>query len=71
MHVKFSICIPNFNYANYLSNTLRSALDQTYGDFEVLVADNASTDASVDVVRAANDPRVDTAHQRTQRGICG
>jgi glycosyltransferase involved in cell wall biosynthesis len=56
--VKFSICIPNYNYARYLGVTLRSALDQTYGDFEVLVSDNASTDASVDVVRAANNPRI-------------
>ena len=56
--MKFSICIPNYNYANYLDKTMRSVLDQTYADFEVVVSDNASTDASVQVVETFGDPRI-------------
>lgn len=56
--MKFSICIPNYNYERYLGETLRSALSQTYRDLEVVVADNASTDGSVALVRATGDDRV-------------
>ena len=55
--MKFSICVPNYNYAGYVGTTIASALGQNV-DVEVLFADNASTDASVDVIRALDDPRV-------------
>jgi len=54
----FSICIPNYNYARYIGETIQSVLNQTCQDFEIIVADNASTDDSVDVVRKFNDPRI-------------
>jgi glycosyltransferase involved in cell wall biosynthesis len=56
--VKFSICIPNFNYERYLGSTIQSVLDQDYADSEILVSDNASTDGSVAVVKSFNDPRI-------------
>lgn len=46
----FSICIPNFNYAKYVGTTIESVLSQDEQDFEIIVADNASTDDSVTVV---------------------
>lgn len=54
----FSVCIPNFNYARYLGQTIRSVLDQTFQDFEIIVSDNASTDNSVEVVRSFQDRRI-------------
>ena len=54
----FSVCIPNYNYARYVGETIRSVLDQTYPHFEVVVVDNASTDASLDVIRSFHDPRI-------------
>ena len=56
--IRFSVCIPNFNYANYLRLTIASVLAQTYPHFEIIVADNASTDDSVRVVESFNDPRI-------------
>jgi len=56
--MKFSICIPNYNYERYLPRTIRSVLEQSGADFEILVSDNASTDGSVAVVQAFNDPRI-------------
>ena len=35
--MKFSICIPNYNYARYLPRTLESVLSQVHEEFEVLV----------------------------------
>jgi len=47
----FSICIPNFNYATYMDITLSSLKSQTVDNFEVLIADNASTDHSVEIIK--------------------
>jgi glycosyltransferase involved in cell wall biosynthesis len=57
-HPAFSICIPNYNYANYIGKTIQSVLDQTNPHFEIVVVDNASTDNSVDVIRSFRDERI-------------
>ena len=54
----FSICIPNYNYGRYIGETIQSVLDQTYQNFEIIVADNASTDNSVEVVESFKDKRI-------------
>jgi glycosyltransferase involved in cell wall biosynthesis len=56
--MKFSVCIPNYNYECFLGRTIQSVLDQSYPDFEIVVSDNASTDRSVEIVRAFGDPRI-------------
>ena len=56
--VGMSVLIPNFNYGRYIGETIDSVLGQQESDLEVVVTDNASTDDSVDVVRAYTDPRV-------------
>ena len=53
-----SVCIPVYNGAVYLAETMRSVLDQTYRDFELVVLDNASTDATGRIARSFDDPRV-------------
>lgn len=54
----FSICIPNYNYEHYIGETIRSVLSQSYTHFEIIIVDNASTDASVQVVKSFDDPRI-------------
>lgn len=56
--MKFSVCIPNYNYERYLGRTIQSILDQSHGDLEVLVSDNASTDGSVSVVEQFRNDRI-------------
>ena len=41
---KVSILIPTFNSEKYIDQTIESALNQTYNDFEVILVDNASSD---------------------------
>ena len=69
--MKFSICIPNYNYEKYLGRTIQSVLDQTDADFEIVVSDNASTDRFAGdrarLQRSANSP----AHERLQRRLRG
>lgn len=49
--VAVSILIPCYNAAAFLAEALQSVRDQTLRDFECLIIDDASTDASVDVAR--------------------
>jgi glycosyltransferase involved in cell wall biosynthesis len=53
-----SVCIPVYNGEQFLAETIRSVLDQTYRDFELVVLDNASTDATGRIARSFGDPRV-------------
>lgn len=48
-----SICIPTYNRLQYLKELLPDVLAQSeYGDIEVLVSDNASTDGTADYLRS-------------------
>jgi glycosyltransferase involved in cell wall biosynthesis len=53
-----SICVPTYNSEDSIAETLRSALEQTYADFEVLVVDDGSSDGTVEVARQTGDERV-------------
>ncbi|HET9053188.1 MAG TPA: glycosyltransferase family 2 protein [Cyclobacteriaceae bacterium] len=46
----FSICIPNFNYARYLKLTCESVLAQESKNYEIVIADNQSTDGSIEFI---------------------
>jgi len=48
---KVSVIVVNFNGMHYLETCLRSLLNQSYPDFEVILVDNSSSDGSVDYVR--------------------
>lgn len=55
-----SICIPVFNGGDFISRALESCIHQTYGNIEVIVVDNASTDNTGEIVLkyAAQDSRI-------------
>ncbi len=55
-----SIGLPVYNAERYLSQSLDSLLAQTFCDFEVVVCDNASSDATARIAEnyARRDPRV-------------
>jgi glycosyltransferase involved in cell wall biosynthesis len=43
-----SVVIPNYNYSQYISEAVKSALSQTYKTIEVIVVDDGSTDESLE-----------------------
>ncbi|BAO45442.1 glycosyltransferase family 2 protein [Thiolapillus brandeum] len=50
-----SVVIPNYNYEKYVGEAIRSVLDQTWNNREVVVVDDGSTDDSVRVIRKFGD----------------
>lgn len=53
-----AVCIPVYQGERHLAETLRSVLGQTLRDVEVVVLDNASTDATPRILAGVDDPRV-------------
>jgi glycosyltransferase involved in cell wall biosynthesis len=53
-----------------VGTALDSLISQTYGDFELIISDNASTDATEEVCReyAARDPRIRYVRQSVNKG---
>ncbi len=69
--MKFSIVIPSFNYAQYISEALSSALSQTAEGDEVIVIDDGSQDETRSIVNALIDSpssngRLKYYHQENQ-----
>jgi glycosyltransferase involved in cell wall biosynthesis len=57
---RLTIGLPVYNGENYLAEAIEALLGQTYDNFELIIADNASTDGTADICRryAREDPRV-------------
>lgn len=62
----FSIVIPLFNKAYYIENTLKSVLNQTFTDYEIIVINDESTDGSGEKVLQFNDERIQLYNQKNQ-----
>src|SRR3712207_2156595 len=69
--VRVSVIIPAYNAADYLVRALDSALVQTMPNLEVIVVDDASSDATLELARntAAHDPRVRLLHNEHNQGL--
>lgn len=57
---RLSIGLPVYNGETYIAAAIGALLGQTYGDFELIISDNASTDRTAEICRAfaATDKRV-------------
>jgi glycosyltransferase involved in cell wall biosynthesis len=50
----FSVIIPLYNKENFIENTLKSVLDQSFTDFEVILVNDGSTDSSEEKTKQFN-----------------
>jgi glycosyltransferase involved in cell wall biosynthesis len=63
-----SVCIPTYNGAQYVERTIRSVLEQTFTDFELVIRDDGSTDATLELVQRIDDSRVRIVAGRERAG---
>jgi len=65
-----SVIIPTYNRAHLLPRAIKSVLNQTYKDFELIIVDDASTDNTEEVVREfqEKDKRIVYVKHQKNRG---
>ncbi|MGN0364996.1 MAG: glycosyltransferase [Suilimivivens sp.] len=69
-HTKFSVLVPTFETKEvYLRAMIESVLDQTYGNFELILADASATDVVEQVVKGYTDPRIIYKRLKVNAGI--
>ena len=53
-----SVCVPAYQAEATIHETIASVIAQTHCDFELVVADDHSTDATVEIAKSFDDPRI-------------
>ncbi len=65
-----SVVIPTYNRSRFVLEAIDSVLKQTYGDFELIVVDDGSTDNTRELVSNIKDSRLRYIYQENQ-GVSG
>lgn len=65
---KISVILPVYNGQDYLEAAVASVLSQSFGDFELLIINDGSSDNSASIVEKMGDPRI-RFFQQTNRGL--
>jgi hypothetical protein len=65
----FSVVVPTYNYGAFLPQCIESVLGQDFDDWELVICDDQSTDASDLIVRGYADPRIRYCRNPTRLGM--
>lgn len=65
----FTVIIPLYNKENYVENALKSILNQTFTDFEVIIVNDCSTDKSVSKIESYLSEKVTLIHHEKNKGL--
>lgn len=58
MSPRVSVIMATYDYGPYIAQSIRSVLDQTFSDFELLIVDDGSRDGTPSIVEQFEDPRI-------------
>ena len=64
-----TVLMPVFNAETFLKEAIDSILNQTFGEFELLIIDDCSTDASLSIIGSYNDSRIKVISNEINLGI--
>ena len=65
---KVSVVMASYNHEKYVGQAVRSVLDQTYQDFELVITDDCSTDHTAAEIARFTDPRIRLFRSPSNRG---
>lgn len=63
-----SVVMPVYNTEKYIADSMRSILNQTFSDFELIVVNDGSTDASLEIIKSFKDQRITVLENKTNLG---
>lgn len=64
--------MPSYNYAKYIREAIRSVINQTYTNWELIIIDDASTDHSLDIIEEyLHDTRIKLIINDKNLGLAG
>jgi glycosyltransferase involved in cell wall biosynthesis len=66
---KITVLLPVYNTAKYIENAIKSILNQTFTDFELLIINDGSTDKSVEIIKTFKDKRIQLIHNPVNLGL--
>jgi glycosyltransferase involved in cell wall biosynthesis len=69
MKPKISVLMPVYNSEKYVDEAIKSILDQTFGDFELVIINDGSTDLTAEIVRGFNDRRIKFIDNKINKGL--
>jgi len=65
--VRVSVCIPSYNGEAFIAEAITSVLAQNLQDFECLVVDDCSDDATLEIVNSLSDPKIRVCRNSTRQ----
>jgi glycosyltransferase involved in cell wall biosynthesis len=68
-HPPISVIIKSYNHEKYVAATIGSVLAQTFQNFQLVITDDGSTDATVKVIKGFSDPRIDFVALPMNQGL--
>lgn len=66
---RISVCMAAYNSASYIDQQIRSILHQLAPEDELIIVDDASTDHTVEVIRALQAPSIHLIQRATNQGV--
>ena len=66
MQTKLSVIMPAYNHENFVGEAIEGVLNQTFKDFEFIIINDGSQDATADVIKSYDDDRIHYFYQENQ-----
>ncbi len=68
-NVKVSILLPVYNASSFLDEAIKSILNQSFGDFELIIMNDGSKDQSKEIILSYSDIRIQYIENETNLGL--
>lgn len=65
-----SVILPNYNGEKFLKESIKSVLEQSYSNVELIIVDDGSTDNSRNIIESFHDSRIKTIYLQKNGQIC-